>query len=76
MGTSPRAIAVFASGSRRRVYVANRYSDNVSIIDASTDSVVATAQTGPSPKVIAVDPNRGFAYVTSPAERYRATVIE
>ena len=36
VGDSPRALAVFASGSRRRVYVANRYSDNVSIIDAET----------------------------------------
>ena len=75
VGTSPRAIAVFASGSRRRVYVANRYSNNVSIIDANTDSVVATAQTGAEPKVIAVDPNRGFAYVTSPASD-TVTVID
>ena len=54
---------------------ANRYSDNVSIIDANTDSVVATAQTGAEPKVIAVDPNRGFAYVTSPASD-TVTVID
>ena len=75
VGNSPRAIAVFASGPHRRVYVANRYSDNVSIIDASTDSVVATASTGAGPKVIAVDPNRGFAYVTSPASD-TVTVID
>jgi YVTN family beta-propeller protein len=75
VGDAPRAIAVFASGSHRRVYVANRYSDNVSIIDGNTDSVVATAQTGAGPKVIAVDPNRGFAYVTSPASD-TVTVID
>ena len=75
VGSSPRAIAVFASGLRKRVYVANRYSDNVSVIDGASDSVVATVQTGAGPKVIAVDPNRGFAYVTSPASD-TVTVID
>ena len=75
VGRSPRAIAVFDGGSRRRVYVANRYSDNVSIIDGNTDSVIATAPTGVGPKVIAVDPDRGYAYVTSPADD-TVTVID
>lgn len=75
VGNSPRALAVFASGSHRRVYVANRYSDNVSIIDAATDSVVATVSTGAAPKVIAVDPDRGFAYVSSPTSD-TVTVID
>ena len=75
VGNSPRAVAVFDSGSHRRVYVANRYSDNVSIIDGNTDSVIATAPTGAGPRVIAVDPDRGYAYVTSPASD-TVTVID
>jgi YVTN family beta-propeller protein len=75
VGSAPRALAVFGSGSRRRVYVANRYSDNVSVIDGATDSVVATVPTGIAPKVIAVDPDRGFVYVTSPTSD-NVTVID
>ena len=75
VGNSPRAIAVFASGSHRRVYVANRYSNDVSIIDGNTDSVIATVPTGASPKVIGIDPDRGFAYVTSTASD-TVTVID
>ncbi|HEY3317333.1 MAG TPA: cytochrome D1 domain-containing protein [Coriobacteriia bacterium] len=75
VGDSPRALAAFASGMRRRVYVANRYSNNVSIIDGNTDSVVATVPTGAGPKAIAVDPDRGFAYVSSPASD-TVTVID
>ncbi len=75
VGDAPRALAVFASASRRRVFVANRYSNDVTVIDGDTDLVVASVPVGAAPKVVAVDPDRGFAYVSSPTSD-TVTVID
>lgn len=66
VGLQPRALGIFVSAPRTRIYVANRGSNTVSVIDGDTDTIVATLPTGVGPKSIAVDPNSGVAYVSSP----------
>ncbi len=46
-------------------YVANLSDDTVSVIDISTNLVVATVPVGSSPEYIAVTPNGQFAYVVN-----------
>ncbi len=46
-------------------YVANLVDNTVSVIDISTNLVVATVPVGNSPQAIAVTPNGQFAYVTN-----------
>jgi len=68
VGSVPRALGIFSSVPRKRVYVANSGSGTVSVIDATAaDAVVATVTVGGSPKAIAVDDVTGFAYVTNEA---------
>jgi YVTN family beta-propeller protein len=49
------------------VYVANTYSDTVSVIDAVLKRVVATLKTGKAPYAIAVDREMNKAYVATMA---------
>ncbi len=46
-------------------YVVNNGSNNVSVIDATTDRVTATLPVGPGPSSIAVEPTGRAAYVTN-----------
>ncbi len=48
----------------RRAYVANARSSSISVIDTSTDAVVATVVVGANPVHVAIAPN-GAAYVTN-----------
>ena len=62
-GEIPCAIAVdFSSG---RVFVANYASNNVTVIDGVSDSVVRTVNVGPHPQAIAVDSDNHKVYVAS-----------
>jgi YVTN family beta-propeller protein len=62
VGSEPRASALTPSG--QRLLVVNRFSDNVSVIDTATDTVVATIPlTGSEPYNIAVSPDGTRAYV-------------
>jgi len=54
--------AAFAQG---KGYAVNFLSDNVSVIDPATNTVVATVPVGSFPEFIAVTPNEDFAYVTN-----------
>lgn len=63
MGTAPSGIAVTPDGSR--VYVANDASDNVSVIDTSTNTVIATITAPANSQEIAISPNGLFAYLTN-----------
>lgn len=47
-----------------RVYVADYFSDFVSLIDGSTDMVVGNANVGANPREISVNPNTNKIYVT------------
>src|SRR5476651_1623611 len=46
-------------------YVANGNSNNVSVIDTSSNTVVATVTVGMSPSGVAITPNGAFAYVAN-----------
>jgi YVTN family beta-propeller protein len=56
----PAAAAPFA-------YVANQLSENVSVIDTATNTVVATVTVGPLPRGVAVTPDGTHAYVADGA---------
>ncbi|MFI9082344.1 Ig-like domain repeat protein [Streptomyces sioyaensis] len=60
-GTSPNAVGVAPNG---RVYVANEGSDNVTVIDSATDTVLTTLTVGDSPRTVGVAPN-GRVYVAN-----------
>ena len=48
-----------------RIYVANDCSDNVSVIDGASNTVVATVAVGSGPYGVAVNPNTNRIYVTN-----------
>ena len=63
VGELPCAIVIDSSSDK--VFVANYGSGNVTIIDGTTDSVVATANAGPNPQAIAVDPSNHKVFVAN-----------
>ena len=75
VGTNPRGIAFAQTANGPRLYVVNRGSGNVSVIDAVTNKVIdanpATATTvdaikvGSTPQQIAISPDGKSAYVTN-----------
>ncbi len=48
-----------------RIYVANFVSNNVSVIDGATNSVVATVSMGNGPESVAVNPGTNRIYVAN-----------
>ena len=61
---SPRGLALTPDGTR--AYVANVISNNVSVIDTSTKTVVGTPiPVGDSPFLVAVTPDGKHVYVTN-----------
>jgi YVTN family beta-propeller protein len=75
VGVSPRALGIFSSIPRTRIYAANGGSASVSVIDGASRSVIATVPTGAKPRAIAVDPATGWAWVTSESSN-TVTVID
>jgi YVTN family beta-propeller protein len=63
VGTQPYGIAAKPDGTL--VYVANSGSNDVSVIDTSTNTVVHTVAVGSSPKGIAITPDGTKAYVAN-----------
>jgi len=63
VGTNPQGVAVDL-GSGLAV-VANQDSNNVSIVDVTGNTVVATVSTDPGPTGVAIDPGLGLALVTA-----------
>lgn len=57
-------IATAAANAEPFAYVANFNSQNVSVIDTETNTVVATVPVGVNPTVITFTPDIAFAYVT------------
>ena len=51
--------------AQTRAYVANFGSNNVSVIDTSANTVIATVMVGNQPQGIAITPNGAFAYVAN-----------
>ena len=58
-----QGIAVDAT--RHRVYVTNPDDNSVTVIDATTNTVVTTVQVGAQPQGIAADPDTGLVYVAN-----------
>jgi YVTN family beta-propeller protein len=63
VGHLPQALAV--DSKRHRVFVANTHSNDVTVIDGSTDRALATIAGGLNPYAVAVDPESGDAYVAN-----------
>ena len=62
-GTKHRAVAVAVTSDGRRVYVPNRDSGSVAVIDTGTNTVIATIAVGAYPEGIAVSPDGRRVYV-------------
>jgi YVTN family beta-propeller protein len=73
VGEHPQALAL--NSTTHRVYVANTHSNNVTVIDGTLNSVVATVNTGNGPYAIAVDARANKAYVATMAAE-NLTVID
>ncbi len=63
VGAGPRGVAVNPAGTF--VYVANSFSNTISVIDTVTNTVVATVPVGAGPDGVAVNPAGTFAYVAN-----------
>jgi YVTN family beta-propeller protein len=61
VGGGPRAVAV--DPATNTIYVANNYSDTVSVIDGATNTVTATIAVGAGPEGMVVDPATNTIYV-------------
>ncbi|MEX6702938.1 hypothetical protein ABS315_25640 [Peribacillus frigoritolerans] len=46
-----------------RIYVANDFSNNVSVIDGATNTVIATVGVGGVPRGVVVNPNTNAIYL-------------
>jgi YVTN family beta-propeller protein len=62
-GESPSGVAV--NPETNRIYVTNNGSDNVSVIDGSGDSVIATIEVGNEPWCVGVNPETNRIYVVN-----------
>ena len=73
VGVGPYGVAV--NPAANRVYVTNYYSRNVSVIDGSTNTVVATVPVGSYPSGVAVNPGTNRVYVAN-ADSNSVSVID
>lgn len=62
-GSRPAALAV--NSSTGRIYVANAGSDNVSVVDGVSNSVIANISVGRAPHAVAVNPAANRVYVAN-----------
>ena len=63
VGTSPLGVAATPDG--KYVYAANRSSNNVSVIDTASNTVVATIAVGTNPYGVAISPDGQYAWVAN-----------
>ncbi len=63
VGRNPIAVAISPNGNF--AYVTNSKSDNVSVIDTTTNTIVNTITVGDFPQGIAITPNGTLAYVAN-----------
>jgi YVTN family beta-propeller protein len=68
VGAGENACAVAVDYSSGKAFVANFASNDVTVIDGASDSVVAIVRTGPKPQAIAVDSTNHRVYVVSTHE--------
>ncbi|MHB1623374.1 MAG: beta-propeller fold lactonase family protein, partial [Cuniculiplasma sp.] len=63
VGSGPYGVAYDASN--KYLYVANPYSNNVSVINGVTNKVVSSIKVGTTPYGVAYDASNGYLYVTN-----------
>src|SRR5690348_14355229 len=63
VGSGPIAVAV--NPKTDTIYVVNRGSNSVSVINGATNTVTATITVGSSPEGVAVNPTTDTSYVTN-----------
>ena len=63
VGTFPTFMAV--NQTTNRIYVSNQASNNISVIDGSSNSVIATTPVGTSPRVVDVNSVTNTVYVAN-----------
>jgi YVTN family beta-propeller protein len=71
LGNSPRAVAVDAA--RNKVYVANEFSNSISIVDGVTGAVTTVA-VGQRPQYITVNPATNKVYVSNAGDSSQTVV--
>ena len=64
VGQRPSALAF--NPSNDKIYVANILSDDVSVIESSTNTVISTVEVGDGPSALAFNPSNDKIYVTNP----------
>ena len=64
VGERPSALAF--NPSNNNIYVANAYSNNVSVIESSSNTVISTVDVGDGPSALAFNPSNNNIYVTNP----------
>jgi YVTN family beta-propeller protein len=78
VGSVPSGVAINPDGTK--VYVTNYYSNTVSVIDTSTNTVTATVDTGDCPNGITVSPDGKKVYVANgvsyPSNKGTVSVID
>ena len=62
--TGKQPIAVLVDGERNRVYVSNRESGDVAVVDARTGKLVKSVSLSAHPNSLALDPKSGAVFVT------------
>lgn len=72
-GATPRGVAVNAA--TKRVFVTNEFSNNVSVLDATSGALVATVPVGPRPQYVVVNPVTNKIYVSNGGDSSQ-TVID
>ena len=72
-GDAPTAVAISADG--QTAVTANFESDNASIIDLATQTVVAWVDTGMQPDDVAITPDGNYALVSNPVQ-HSLTIID
>ena len=63
VGANPLGVAITPDG--KKVYVANRYSNNISVIDTGTNKVIASVKAGLGPSGVTVNQAGTKLYVTN-----------
>ena len=63
VGDGPSALAF--NPSNNNIYVANAYSNNVSVIESSSNTVISTVDVGERPSALAFNPSNNNIYVTN-----------
>jgi YVTN family beta-propeller protein len=64
VGQRPSVLAF--NPSNDNIYVANTNSNDVSVIESSTNAVISTVEVGDGPSVLAFNPSNDNIYVTNP----------